>query len=736
MPVVVAIAIRYIIMAAVQLGIWYLIEKFGLPLLNKAVQAVMVQFGVSEETAKDIMANKLIVAFEEVGIFAVTLRTKLPIKVAEYLGFTSKGYALRKVVSAAEVSAAKVAISATTKLAATAVEGEAIATIVSASRGINVGTVKTLLNYIFKYAGLTTGIFFAAAQYIDFANWQGPYQKYFQRVLSAFGINPDTPLPKANTISADNWKRLYSVIEELHPLGISYPFSDIDKPYSRANLAELVDQVAANIQKTSGNPTYKNVMALVLPLVQLSGQPEDEAKINALLAGTSQVTSTPTSKATALPTTKVFTGIISQGVVGAGLTFEARPDDLIESVDELKAAAANNLAPFLQALAGKVIYEVKVVASITTKDGFKQTGTAQQIQTGTHKDGSPIYKTVVNKFATLILYILTDKGTRTKITTIVLGPVNSAKLNVQQNDLRTLETALPGIVTTTDIKEIQSIVSPTPVVVTTAEVVVPVAEQKKRLGAMQYYKLTQNGSDLYVAYEWGGNVPFGYAPLSRDEFIVGLKSKLQRANDLAKIYTRIVYQNGGTFRYDSQGNPYIGNEFLDSVGIAALTKQISDVQNKIGVYADSYVSGGFSKFQAYAPTPSEEFYTLTFFNSLPAKEQTRLKALYPTYNFELDTAPAVSAPATSSTQTTSAPKTQANATTLFEWYQAQGQTLPSVSARATMYENFGLGQRTYYTGTTEQNTKLLAALKGGTNVAASSAASDNSHIVDNMYLQV
>jgi hypothetical protein len=53
----------------------------------------------------------------------------------------------------------------------------------------------------------------------------------------------------------------------------------------------------------------------------------------------------------------------------------------------------------------------------------------------------------------------------------------------------------------------------------------------------------------------------------------------------------------------------------------------------------------------------------------------------------------------------------ASAVTIYQWYQAQGQSLPSVSARSVIYEGFGLGSRNYYTGTSEQNTKLLSALK-------------------------
>ena len=51
------------------------------------------------------------------------------------------------------------------------------------------------------------------------------------------------------------------------------------------------------------------------------------------------------------------------------------------------------------------------------------------------------------------------------------------------------------------------------------------------------------------------------------------------------------------------------------------------------------------------------------------------------------------------------------ATNLSEYYAALGQGLPSVSTRGGIYESLGLGAQALYTGTVEQNTKLLNALK-------------------------
>ncbi len=84
---------------AVTLGLITLAEKTILPLINTGIQKVMQAFGVSEETAKDVMANEILQFAEQVGIGALTLRAKIPTKIAELLGFTSKGWSIRKVSS-------------------------------------------------------------------------------------------------------------------------------------------------------------------------------------------------------------------------------------------------------------------------------------------------------------------------------------------------------------------------------------------------------------------------------------------------------------------------------------------------------------------------------------------------------------------------------------------------------------------------------------------------------------
>ena len=53
----------------------------------------------------------------------------------------------------------------------------------------------------------------------------------------------------------------------------------------------------------------------------------------------------------------------------------------------------------------------------------------------------------------------------------------------------------------------------------------------------------------------------------------------------------------------------------------------------------------------------------------------------------------------------------ANANNLYDFYASFGKSVPKLSERAKMWEKFGLGKSSEYSGTAEQNAKLLAALK-------------------------
>jgi hypothetical protein len=632
-------------MAAVQLGLWTLLEKYGIPLLNKAIVGVMETFGVSEDVAKKIVANKVLVAFEEVGVFALSLKTKLPVKVAELLGFTTRGFVKATLTEAVESKIAGKVVTATSKAATTAEEAGAISKTVAVAKGLSLTKINTVLSVLAKVIGIPVGVFYALAQYIDYAAWQNPFQKFFQGIMGFIGIHPDTPLPKSGVVSDDTWKRIYSTVEQWKPVGMTFPLSGVDKPYSRKNLVDLVDEVAAHIVKAGGDATYKNVIGAMMSLLQFNGE-EPQPAVFATLA----TSSTPT---TTTPEVQVLTGIVSNGVLGNGLQFTARQDDMIENAEELRDAFNNNVAPFLVSLPSLIIWEIRLVTSIISRDGFKQTGGVVKIQTGTNKDGTPKTKTITNRFAVLDLYIKTDKSARTKITSITLGPVNSSQFNPSASDLQNIAASAAKGIVAPSLDSVHTVASNTP----TASV--PVHEPDP------VYFVAEAPNRTFPLPPGATTPEFMRASNGKGGFINAEKTDMQdllgAGNDVYSIYKIVIDQ----YRFD--GAPTINSQIVE---------------------------------WAKNVTPYEADQMRVFYRGGTPVIAKPVVVVEP-----------VVVPPPPPVISTTLPVAAQQANTLFEFYGALGQQLPNLDTRSRLYQSLELGQATLYTGTAEQNTRLLAALK-------------------------
>lgn len=619
----VAVAVRYIIMAAVQLGLWSLIEKYGLPILRKAVEEVVQTTGVSEEEAKDMAANEILTAFAAVGIFAVTLRSKLPLKVADYLGFTTKGWSSRKLSSKlASVTGAPATAAITTKVA-TSDEVAVVVKNTVTSRKLSSQLVGSLYGKIIAFVGATSVALMTVGNFIDFANWEGAYQGTFQKILGVLGFEADKPTPKANTVSADIWKKIYATVEELNPQTIAFPWKDEVRPYSRQNLVDAVDHFAANLSAQGQQATFKSVWAMLLPCIGIKpGGTSTSAAASLPAAGAGVSTYAPV---------KVFTGVLSNGTLGAVQPFSAREDDLINSAQELRDVAQTNAAAFVAALPGKIVYELKIANNVIAADGTKRVGSTVQVPNGVTKAGAQKYKFVTNKFAVMVLYYVKKDGTRTKIADITLGPTDIARFNPSPQELTGIGNNLVQTVSTSKTDDITTIISNTP---TTSET--PQASELEPLpnyntqpkepgdtGYRFYVREIDPGQFNYSAIEWAGNIPFGHSEISEETY--------RRATGDTKDYTNSGYK---------------------------------------------FVNGTITR--DYAVTPS---------NVLPSQVAAPMGTGY-----------------YSKTQIT-------KVANLSEYYKALGQPLPSLSARGQTYQSLGLGAASLYTGTVEQNTKLLIALQ-------------------------
>lgn len=407
-------------------------------------------------------------------------------------------------------------------------------------------------------------------------------------------------------------------------------------------------------------------------------QPNALVYVKQWKAAAKEATTTNTSKGgTATPTTtlKVFTGVVSQGKLGADVSFISRQDDLIVNSEELRQAALNNLAPWLTALPGRIAYEVKIVPSIITKDGFRQYGQAQTVTTGYYKDGRPKTKTVVNRFATMKLYFIKSGGERQKLDDIVLGPTDAVSFRPTNEEIAQLENNLKQDIVLTDINQVTGIVAAGTEQAGSGTVGIAVsggvAGQLQQAAPMVSVPAAF-GSETEILRVFNSNIP-GTEPGSTDynkaliwnalvtaakEYEPSAKPEINRNNWMNILYLAL---GGNAVQQDLYRNSPLVVSTLDKL-MRGYTREATAEESAAGA-ASTPQTAGPTATNALAPSPMG----------------------------------------------TGDPACRAG--TLSEFYAVLGQSLPSVQQRSTEYSKLGLGPAAWYTGTAEQNNKLLRELK-------------------------
>lgn len=454
-----ALLIRTAIQAITQVGLIAFADQLFGPLIDFAKKELAEAYDLTPEEAEDTLANELIDALALVGIIGLSIRTKLPTIVAEKLGFTAKGYVKRKLSAKLPASAVGTATkgSKITTLAQPEAQAQ-IQTIVKRS-GTNFDTVAKVANIVVATAGVPVGVGLLITNTIDFGAWNSSaYQRTFQDFLSIFGLEPDKDSRSPRTTSAEIFNKIYFALQGKGASEIKDPYKNTVVPFTRDNLLDLADKLAGQILIENGEVKAKTLLGAILPLIAFGSKPATGSGVTLPVFGDTQ---SGGSKV------QVFTGIVSQGVLGTGTQFQARPNDMIDNTAELIDSARINLANFLASLPSRVIYEIKIVPTITTKDGFTQRGTSTRVQTGKYFNGTPRYKTVTNKFAVLNMYFFSDKGARVSLGKINIGPVNAVNFQVSQSDLQQVANSLQQVATTSNVADITKIVTDKPVTVET-----------------------------------------------------------------------------------------------------------------------------------------------------------------------------------------------------------------------------------------------------------------------------
>lgn len=401
------------------------------------------------------------------------------------------------------------------------------------------------------------------------------------------------------------------------------------------------------------------------------------------------------------------------------LTYQVRENDIVESRLDLEQSIINNLSVFFDIFTQKLIYEIKLVTKITTQDGREILAGSHKVTTvvphktlanpeaekryqylkannllsitandpkvetryqylyntnqlpkefkGTELQIKNQYlisqgqtltvqtktKTIINKFAVMDIYILLPGQARKKITRLVLAPVNILQYNPTIYDLQTQSNSVGILIAAGAKAPAPQPQTPPPPVVTPTTVTPPKTPPPPQPFIPP--KPTPIPPPKKLTTDWSTVYKVKDTYLNEKAEILGYESEVRTGNP------------PGWARGSVTAIPLV-SETLNGVFVPTSLKHASGLSG----------------------VPEELILQL-------------LRSAGST--FGSGTTPVVSSLVTPSA------KPGANATTLFEWYQAQGQTRPPVWIRGKIYEGFGLGPEGTYIGTAEQNIKLLAKLK-------------------------
>ena len=462
-------------------------------------------------------------------------------------------------------------------------------------------------------------------------------------------------------------KEIYNAYIQAGATGINNPITMQSQVFTEASVLAALKQIANYLIAGNVAASKKTILLMFNGWVLKPGGKISTALTTGATAQTRQ--------ATTIPTIKVFTGIVTQGKLGDPAAFVARETDLIDNMEELVAAAQNNLASFLVALSGRVVYEIKIVSSVTSKTGFVTRGTTQKIVSGRYANGQPKYKTIVNKFAQLNVYFVTSKGIKSKIETITLGPVNSATFTPDGTQIQLAENTIKSSIITNDVNEIQAIITPQAVVI----------EQPKENKILPTTKLDFSANTpalkqivdtIPVRYFIAGGIGTQY-------FVAGVVNTIN--------------------------TPYGGTEVSRAAAIDAIEKTASVMrENRAAIARGERITGPTGNPEEFIKEQMENI------NKIPdplvaeyvAPWGEKLSNVPLSYVRELEKGKED----TSDLPQSNNPN-RCSVTTIAEYFDVNKTIFPNLEVRAKLYEKWGLGLAAYYTGTAEQNNKFLAETK-------------------------
>lgn len=723
MPAVIALLIRSALQMAVTLGVIALAERILAPVVDWAKAQAQRVFGIDEDEAEAWVGNEVIDAGVAIGIGTLTLRSKLPTRVAESLGFSTKGFRYRPLKPETHTKIIKAGgagnLQSKAATAATREEAARQASLLSGARSLASGAGR----FFGKALNTTFLAFLVGSQFIDYGNWNsGAYQKTFQKIFAKLGLKVDEEWRKTTSVSPDIFTKIYNALKDEGAVGFSDPYKQQSVLFTRDNAVDLIQKVGSHALLENGQASTKDVLEVVLLLTVFkeagptaARQPDTQRITTPATQGVAQITA-PTPQDTVTTNIRVFSGLVVQGVLADTGAAIVRESDLIENTEELELAAKANLVPFVAALPGRIRYEIRIVASVVDKDGFRRTGEKRQIQIGVYKNGKPKFKTVQNKWAVVDLYVFTHRKTRTKIDELILGPVNSAVFSPSTVAVAQVAAGISGSILTTSLDDVESIQSNKSLTVR----VTGAGEAATGGNIITIPKSATSGADSEtVVPEQPQAAP---EPEDREQVF-----RFQPRDFMWRVWESQVRSNPDAVKADLIGKVQEGHiteenvkYALNSLGIPwsePLMPRPATPASQLGLkvpktdylrhYTESeiirqpngeiYLKPGVpQRWSEPAPTPAAAP-APTLPPPAPAPAPTQPQ-------------PPAGAPARVALWSSRNPN-PCGVDNIAEFFDPSKQIYPPLATRAAWYEQFGLGSRDLYVGTAEQNNKLLVAIK-------------------------
>lgn len=685
MPAIAQQLIRFLFIAVVQTGAIVAVQQTLEGVVDYIRNALKSDGGLTDAETNDVMLNETLDALAIVGITVASLKSKIPLRLADKLGL-GLSQQTKKTLSTKQSAAVSQAVT----------KGALQPTVLKSVLQKLVSPLATILIFgPLLVQGLGDQFTFSPKTANDF--YEG-----------LFGFRPRPDLDPVSgftpaTYTAGEFLELFNQLKSAGAVGINAPYAFQTQLFNQTTLAGLVNYIVGNnilSGKKSDKTAIRTELSKYLLKMGSSGSGTPAAGGGAPAAGVSVPAAAPVQ-------IKVYTGVVAGGTLGTPSEFIARPDDMIQNTEELKAAAKNNLAAFVQALPGKFYYEIGIQNTVRTRSGFTQKGEAVRIISGYYKNGNPRYKTVYHKFAVMKLGVTDENGRNVKLGTIVLGPVNVVDYQPSPVELTQIQNQITPELFTNDITDIQEIITPAPVGITTAAGTNPNPPTNTATSATPSASPTSPGTPVrFIASNTSFTIPAGgeiFIPTQPRGIVPTVYARsgdIVRVFNLESLVPRYMCGPYGCYK-DDAGNEVRVNSasqvwdlavkrFKDRTGMdyySLKQQNIADVQAAFGRGRLSELPNQLRTFEG--PNAFEDF--IAFLGALLPGGDVDISGM----GIQLNDA-------------------ARNAHTLGQFYTAVGKPLPSLADRALLYEQLGLGAKSTYTGTAEQNNRLLALLKTAT----------------------